>query len=238
LEKIIILVFYLLLSLWLFIGFSMTDATIPVAIIVGCIHAVWITAIIYLLYKRIRKSIYLHKVYKYINLNQYDRVNQIQDKAINNQPKLMWLKIDKAIALAYAGKVAEFYANFNELVKFRKFGGQFNSSILLVVYFILKIVTGNSSNEVYLSDKKIYKSKNIFYKNVYEACKNLVDQNYQLTIDYCQKINLANSLFYKFVRSYLLFQSYTAVGNFQKANDYQKYLIQNPVSNELKFIET
>lgn len=212
LEKLIALVFYLLLSCILIHAFLMTDTNIEISILVSFIHATWITLLIYhFVYKKLRDNIYIHVLNRYILSDQYDKAISIQNAAIKNQPKLLWLKIDKAISIMHNGHVNEFNSEFNQLIENQKFEMQSNSFMLLILHFMLQIIIGNSCEQVYITGRQIYKNANTAYISMYRVCKKFVEKDYQSVIDGCKRSDFIDTPFCNYVFHYLLYKSYEAL---------------------------
>jgi len=97
----------------LFIPYYFLGPYILPSIFVGILFA-WLVSKIYISLRDIR---FFKKINSLLLKNEYDEANDKLEKAITNQPRLVWIKGYRATVLNAAGQIAQFESFASEVIK-------------------------------------------------------------------------------------------------------------------------
>jgi hypothetical protein len=186
------------------------------------------------IYLRIRNSFFQKRINNLISNHQSDIAKDMVERAIKGHPKTRWLQIEKALLFGYSGNTANFYSSYDVLMHSQKHQKNPMFFQLLVMKIAIDMVLKKSYNPIeskYIQSKNWGKYVILRYEDVFQAVKCFEEKDYKQAIFFANRLQDTKTNFFKYIGSFILCNSYKAIGELEMSETYRKTLCANELYN-------
>lgn len=196
-------------------------------------------ALLLCFYLRIRNQRFVNKESEFLVKNDYYAALAMIEKAITRQPRLLWLKNEKAIVLGLAGELDSFYPLYDSLLKQGSFSKQFNHLNLIIVHDTIDFLRGELNEEsfCYPQEKDIEKTAWPSYYDLYRAACAYGANDYFEALKAVEKMASSRSNFFRFFALFIQFHCYEVLGELELAKLHKKQYAQNLLAGKLAVLK-